>query len=185
MQFDSPSAYLEALQSNPKLAIVPLQMVADLRGITRAAVDGMLRSGRLQEIKIENSRYVSAESIIELQFREEDRVNKVENFLKELAASRKTVTYEPIMASVGLSSKIPSHRTAIGKILGDITRRSWEQDGILLTVLVHHKMASYTRPGRGFFNLAAELGVPPWKDEEEMVARETQRVWDFYAKAAS
>lgn len=182
MIYEDAASYLDALQKDPKLAVLPLQMVADLREVSRGAIDQMLRAGRLQEIRIGGTRFVSAASIHALQRSEEDRVNRVEAFLEDLARKRGTVTYEPVMASVGLSWRVPRDRSIIGQILGTISTRTWEEHGILLTTLVHRKMAGRTRPGPGFFQLAEDLGLPEWSDENELIERETKRVWDFYSQ---
>lgn len=181
--FDTVSDYLAELANDPELAILPLQMVADHLGLTRAAVDRMVRIGQLEEIRIEKTRFVSAESLYKRQQEHRHKVAKVRVFLEDCARERRIVTYEPVMEKIGLSPSIPADRTAIGKILGDILKKSWRKDRILLTAIVHRKTTGKTRPGPGFAAVLEEIeDFPEYEDEDAMVTEAIQKVWDHYAQ---
>jgi hypothetical protein len=184
MHFETPTDYLVALKENPALAILPIQMVADMRSVGRGAIDAMLRSGKLAEIRVGKTRYVKASGLIDLLNSKETRVTTVTQELEKLARRRKTVTYEPIMAKIGLDWHVPADRAAIGAILGTISTRTWAEKTVLLTALVHRKTAGVTRPGPGFFELAEHLNVEsvrPWETKNELVENEMKAVWDAYA----
>ncbi|MFW0770044.1 hypothetical protein ACLRGH_08445 [Arthrobacter koreensis] len=61
-------------------------------------------------------------------------------------------------------------RAAVGRLLGEISRRSHASDGIMLSALVTHKNS--TNEGEGFYKLAAELGEMPSKPtaDQKLVA---------------
>lgn len=187
MTFETAEDYLNALQHDSSLAILPLQMVADYRGVTRAAIDRMVRIGQLEEIKIEGTRYVRAASLLQRQKGREQQIETVRAFLNAWAqeqarTSQKPLTYEPVMAEVGMSPSVPADRTAIGGILDAISRQSQQEHGIILSVIVHRKTAGRTRPGPGFFELAKSLGLfKEGDDENVLIERETRKVWEFYA----
>lgn len=186
MTFESASDYLQALEHNPSLAILPLQMVADHRGVTRAAIDRMVRIGQLEEIRIDNTRYVRASSVLAIQQKFEAQVATVRAYLEKQARKRTIVFYEPVMGIVGLSPGVPADRTTIGAILGRVSEQTWalpKPERHLLSVIVHRKTAGKTRPGPGFLTLAESLGLE-WEEGEEdaFVERETERVWRMYAK---
>jgi hypothetical protein len=186
MTFETAEDYLTALENDPSLAILPLQMVADYRGVTRAAIDRMVRIGQLEEIKIEGTRYVRAESLLQRQKGREQQIKTVRTFLEAWAREqarkdRKPLTYEPVMAEVGMSPSVPADRTTIGGILDVISQQTWEEHQIILSVIVHRKTAGRTRPGPGFFQLTKRLGLYD-DDEDDLIERESQKVWNFYAK---
>lgn len=182
--FDTLMEYIEALQNDEKLAVVPLQEVADHRGVTRAAVVRMLSVGQLDEVKIGRNRYVRAWSLIDREevFRQEDEA--IRAYLEECARAGETVFYEPVMAIIGLSWRVPADRKRIGMALGRVSEATWSEHGVLLSVLVHRKTSGITRPGPGFFDLLKGLEdfePYPKGEEDAIIARETQRVFDFYA----
>lgn len=191
MKFESASDYLQALEHDPSLAILPLQMVADHRGVTRAAIDRMVRIGQLEEIRIESTRYVRASSLRGIRDEFERKVAVVRSYLEKAARQGETcVFYEPVMKIVGLSPKVPADRTAIGAILGRISEITWalpKKDRHLLSVIVHRKTPGITRPGPGFITLAEDLhenaGLPDWEDEDDLIERETRRVLGFYGRS--
>jgi hypothetical protein len=54
---------------------------------------------------------------------------------------------------------IEPHDYALAHVLGDIGRRSYDQHGVVVTVLVHYKGG--TDPGPGFFSLCQQLKLLP------------------------
>jgi hypothetical protein len=191
MTFETASKYLKALEHDPSLAILPLQMVADHRGVTRAAIDRMVRIGQLEEIRIEKTRYVRASSLLAIRHEFERKVAVVRSYLEKAARQGETcVFYEPVMSLVGLSPGVPADRSAIGAILGRVSEITWalpKKDRHLLSVIVHRKTPGITRPGPGFLALAEYLheneGLPSWKDEDDLIERETRRVLGFYGRS--
>ena len=64
--------------------------------------------------------------------------------------------------------------------VGDVGRmREAHRQRRMLSVLVHRKGKPPTRPGAGFFKLAAELGLLAG-DPDRFVADELERVWTLY-----
>jgi len=184
MSYDSPTTYLRALEHDPSLAIMSVQMVAEFRGVTRAAIDRLLRLGRLEEIKVGKTRYVRASSVVALQSGEDERIAKVKRYLEDCAREgTHHLFYDPVMSSVGLSWQVPNDRWVIGVILGEISRQTWRDHRIVLSVLVHKKTPGVTKPGPGFFGLFDEdefAEFEEWDDDAELVERETQKVLRFY-----
>lgn len=50
-----------------------------------------------------------------------------------------------------------SERDQLGRLLGDISRASVREHGVMLSALVHHK-GNVADVGKGFFTLAVDLG---------------------------
>jgi hypothetical protein len=183
MTFNNTSDYLLALEHDPTLAIISMQMVADVRNVSRAAVDRMLKLGQLQEIRVGTTRCVRASDVIVLQRAKDQQIDTIRRYLEKCAKRRETTTYQPVMSEIGLSASIPSDRRISGVILGEISIKSWNDHKVLLSVLVHRKTLGRTRPGPGFFRLDEVIDdLPSWDDDDEFVDSATKRVWDFYSK---
>ena len=178
--FGNSTDYLRALEKDPKLAIMTMQDVATHRGVSRAAIDRMLRLNQLKEIRIGKTRYVRAWSVIDLRKERDEQVARVREFLEEMAHKRKILTYDPVMSLIGLTHTVPADRNHIGNILGSVSEQTWAENKTLLSVIVHRKTQGKTRPGPGFFNLVESLGIL-WDNEDEFLERETNKVWDIYA----
>jgi hypothetical protein len=178
--FSSAKDYLNALQHNADLAIVPLQLAADSREVTRAAIDRMLRMRQLTEIKIGKGRFVKASDLTKLIKDRQTQIRKVRTYLEKLAKQREKVFYEPVMNILGLDRLVPANRTNIGSILGEISEQTYAESKVLLSAIVHRKSTGETIPGEGFILLAKAMGLR-WKNEREFVRREVEKVWDFYA----
>jgi hypothetical protein len=178
MQFSSLDSYLQSLKRNPSLSLLPMQVVADHRGVTRAAVDSMLRAGKLTEIKINKVRYVQAASVIALDDAVEEQIRIVRSFIEEKAIAGQTVTYEPVMATIGLSTRVPADRKRIGMLLGKISGRSYDEHQILLTAIV---IRSTGKPGPGFESLVDSIGID-YEDIDELVEAEAKKVFKHYKK---
>ena len=96
--------------------------------------------------------------------------------LEARAARREIVTYAPVMDLLGLSPAVAADRGRIGAVLVGVSLESFREHGHILSVLVHRKGKAPTRPGAGFFKLAAELGLLGG-DPDRFVAEELERVW--------
>jgi hypothetical protein len=75
-------------------------------------------------------------------------------------------------------------RAAIGRLLGEISLKTNEQHGVMLSALVTHQGSN--DEGAGFYKLAAELGKMPKKptkgEKLEAFVRLTQEVHQQYAR---
>ncbi|MGL3104621.1 hypothetical protein [Bradyrhizobium sp. BR 1432] len=180
MQYADIRDYIHALGRNPELAVISLQMAADFRRVSRAAIDRMVRIGQLQEVKIKNTRCVLARDLVKLAEAFEHEVQIVRDYLAEAAASRNVVFYEQVMKVLGLSRTVPAHRTKIGEILGKVSEESFARRKILLSAIVHRKTAGRTAPGPGFLPLARQLGFS-WQDDRLFVEQQVERAFDHYA----
>lgn len=180
MDFATVRLYVETLERQPAMAILPLQMVADFRGVSRANIAQMLRTGQLRPVKIDGTLFVEAKSLFDLEEHERSNVDKVRNYLESCARrGQRSVFYEPVMATIGLKTTIPAHRTIIGGILGKISSQTYREAGVLISVIVHRKTSGLTRPGPGFLPLAEALGCK-WKDEIAFIDVETEKVINLY-----
>jgi hypothetical protein len=183
IKFEDLHGYIEAYQKNSNIAVVPYSLVASYFDVTSAGIAAMERSGRLQGVRIGRNPFILLESILQLERNRENEVLIVEEFLKKLAkAKQRSVFYEPIMEKIGLDWRVPADRSRIGSILGEISERTAEVDKrqkLMLTVLVHRKTAGVTRPGKGFFDLARDLGHT-FNDEDEFVRRHTDKVIEAF-----
>jgi hypothetical protein len=159
-----------------------MQMAADVRSVSRAAIDRMAQLGQLEEITVGATRCVRAQSLLDFLSAHESRVAIVRRYLEECARERRTTTYQPVTALIGFIHTNPAHRRAIGAVLGDVSRQAWREHGIVLSVIVHRKTSGPSRPSPGFMELAVELGLLDLEDEDALIKREMERVWAFYAK---
>jgi hypothetical protein len=183
MKFESAAAYLRALEKDPKLSALPLQLVANLRGVTRAAIDRMVKLRQLDEIRVGKSRFVRAWSLIERDRKHRENIAAVKKFLEARAREGlKFVFYEPVMDVVGLRPAIPADRAAIGRMLREIAEQTKKESDILLPVLVHRKATGRTRPGLGFRKLARTLGYR-FDSYDDFLEQQTQKVMRHYRRA--
>lgn len=185
MDFNDADAYTRAYTKDRSLAIVPVPMAADLFGITSAGIVARVRNGALQEIRVAGTRYVTMESVIDSVSRTDRDVDIVKAFLEQQARSGvESIEYTPVMGLLGLSSKISADRTKIGWILGAVSRRSFQEKGVLLSVLVHRKNTRMPSE-KGFFGLVDNL-IEDWDDRhgdrESFVEAEIKRVLKKYRK---
>ena len=184
LSFDTAKDYLGALYADPTMAVISMQMAADARDVSRAAIDRMVRIGQLEGVRIDGTRYVRASSMRALKEKREQQVAQVRKFLEKCARkSQNVVFYEPVMDIVGLKTTIPADRKRIGVLLGEVSEQTYEESKILLTAIVHRKTASRTtHPGPGFFNLAKSVGLK-WdrRDDAGFLDREIEKVRKHYA----
>lgn len=185
MEFDDSEEYVRAYAKDRSLAVMPVPMAADLFGITSAGIVSRVRNGVLREIKVSGTRYVTMESVVDAVSKTDREAEIVKAYLEQQARSGMTsVEYTPVMDLLGLSPKIGADRTRIGWILGAVSRRSYGERGILLSVIVHRKNTGMPSEN-GFFGLVDNL-VEDWKDRydnrESFVKAETKRVLKAYRK---
>lgn len=154
-EFETLERYLLALEENPAaLAILPITEVAKLKKVTRAAIDRKLRLSQLDTIKIGKTRYVAAASLLRNEAEETGDLKQVQAILESSArAGVERLFYSDVMTPIGMQTKVPAHRMRIGQLLGDLSKLTYRDNGILLSVLVHTRRPGKTRPGPGFFEL--------------------------------
>ena len=182
-EFPSPKAYIAAYRTDPTLAAVPVPLVAEFLGISPGGVTQMLRSARLEGVRIKRTSMVLIRSLIAREEAFQHDVARVDAYIRELARKQvRHIFYEPVMEMLGLNWRIPADRTRIGQVLEGVSRQSAEQhrdQQLLLTVLVHRKGTGTTRPGPGFFTLAENIGHE-WEDDDEFVRQHTDQVLAAY-----
>lgn len=177
----SISEYFDRLRNDPGLAVVSMSMAAESRGVTRAAIERMIQTGKLPSIRISGTRCVFATDLIEAQNLDRIQIAKVRQILEEHAKLGSIVFYAQVMNPIGLSTNIPAHRNLIGKILGIISEETHKDKnlGVLLSVLVHKKTAGKTKPSDAFFELADSLGYT-YEDPNTFVEEQMKRVFEIY-----
>jgi hypothetical protein len=182
LKFDETSDYLRALKEDPGLAVISFQMAADGWDVSRAAIDGMVRSGKLEEVRINRTRCVRATSLQKFFDKWDEQVAQVREFVEEYARRREVVFYAPVMEQVGLNWRVPADRSRIGALLGAVSEQTYDEFGVLLTAIVHRDTSGQTGPGPGFFGLAKSLELE-WDDDDVFVATEMEKTWKHYAVA--
>ncbi len=88
----------------------------------------------------------------------------VREYLVELAANKKTITYQILSDNCHLGLDMSASafdRAEIGRILGKISTYEHENGRPLISAIVITKGSGYE--GDGFYKLAQELGFGPWK----------------------
>lgn len=183
LAFKTVEDFLKAYKTNHSLAGIPMPVAATYFNITPSGVSAMQKAGKIDCIKIGRTKLVLISSILKLQADFEADAYLIEKKLIGFASKGKDkVFYEPIMTPIGRSTSVPADRSYIGRVLGHISSKSYDANGILLTVLVHRSTAGQTKPGKGFFDLARYLGFQVG-NEDEFVLKETEKVLRHYAKA--
>lgn len=185
MNFDEAEAYVRAYAKDRSLAVMPVPLAAELFGITNAGIVTRVRNGVLEEIRVSGTRYVTMASVLDAVSKSDREIEIVKAYLEQQARSGVTsVEYAPVMGLLGLSSKLSADRTKIGWILGAVSRRSYQERGVLLSVIVHRKDTGMPSEN-GFFGLVNNL-IEDWEDRYEdrdsFVEAETKRVLKAYKK---
>jgi hypothetical protein len=165
MIFTSVEAYLDALRGDPALAIIPLGMVAELKGLSRSAISEQIKSGRLDSLIVEGRRKtwrgITPKALFEqaerLECGSRDRSHRVAGALAEAGAAGRLIAYGEVMAAAGMSASNPRDRAAIGIVLAELSRQSLRAEGCLVGAIVIQKASGH--PNVQFFELARELGV--------------------------
>ena len=179
--FDSLADYIATQTAKGDLAAVPIPLVAEHLQVSSPAVAAMLSDGRLDGVRIGKNTLVTLSSLQARQTKRAGQESTVHKYLMKRAKEGiRTIFYEPVMAQVGMSPRVPADRKRIGGILGAISEKTYKEDGVLLSVLVHQKKAGTTRPGNGFFDLARDLKLH-WKDDDAFVREQTDKVLTAYS----
>jgi hypothetical protein len=182
IRYSDIDAYLNALQADPALAVISSKMAAEALAITPAAVERQIEKGSLEGIRIGKVRCVTASSIFAAKDAHEKKVAKIRRALEQLATKGETTVYAPIMALIGMKTKVPKDRAAIGAMLGEISRDTQASHRFLLSALVFNSNAR--KPSPSFFGLARDLGYDV-DDEQKFLSRHLKRIHKHYLGAAS
>jgi len=185
MKFSNIDDYLRAFTEDRSLAIMPVPMAAEYFEITSSGIVGRVRSGALTGIKIGKTNYVTMGSVMQAVAERDRNVDIVKAFLEQQArAGIKSVDYTSVMDLLGLKPSLSADRTKIGWVLGYVSRRSWEEKKVLLSVIVHIKGTNHPSLN-GFFYLVENI-CPDWESEYDdrnaFIKAETKRVMKAYRK---
>jgi hypothetical protein len=92
--------------------------------------------------------------------------------LHEVAAAQGITTYGELNTLLTTMTGLPAFdlgseggRHALGQLLGDVSREDYPSSGVLLSALCTHKGGADV--GRGFFDLAVQLGLLPPRSSAE------------------
>jgi hypothetical protein len=179
-EFATACDYMRAAAVDPGLAIVPYQIAADAWGVTRSAIVGMVNRRKLEELRIEGSRFIMVTSINRLLSDVQSKKDKLRILIEAAAAKRKILFYSNVMIEIGMNSAIPDDRGRIAQLLCDISLDSHKEKGILSSVIVHRKGPEPTSPGEGFFDLAKELGYH-CESKSQFIQSQIEKTWDEYS----
>lgn len=189
MHYKSVEAYIEALKTDPGLTMIPLGLVAELKGISRSAVSEQIKSGRLEGISVKGRRKtwrgVTPKALFAQTERQEqgarDRRHHVVKALSRAAAEGRTATYGEIMEPAGMAPSNPRHRAEIGVLLSELSRESLERHDVLISAIVVQKTTG--RPNTLFFTLAEELGrLAPGADRAAFWQAECGKVYAAFRR---
>ena len=89
-----------------------------------------------------------------------------------------TTNYSTIAPLVKLDISRADDRDEIGHLLGEISRFEHEAGRPLLSALVMYKDGD--KPGRGFFELAKELGLYDGKNDDAFFSEELTKVFKYW-----
>jgi len=104
--------------------------------------------------------------------------DQIRGKIVETAQGRGTINYEEVGKLGNLSMANPDHRNQLANMLDDINREEDKKGGPMLSVVVVKKDSR--RPGKGFFELARELGrQAPDVDDETFFVTELKRVYEY------
>jgi hypothetical protein len=186
--FEDTEEWLCALTKGLPVAIMPNPLAAGALGESANAISKKVKNGHVPVITIGERRYISADFVAERV--EAERVLKasIMRKLERVARNGATIFYGELMKMVGMRWQSPPDRAKIGVFLGEISRKTFEEDGIFLSALVHRKGPEPTSPGPGYRDLIEsmsndydDLGFDPEEDQEIMLDRHMSAVWKHYS----
>jgi len=108
----------------------------------------------------------------------DQRVGSLRDHLIEVAREARTVTYFEAAGAVGFRLHTPEARAAFAGLLRDISNEEHQAGRPMLSALV--VLQGNRRPGQGFFDLAAELGLVGDKSPDEFHRDEVDRVHAYW-----
>jgi hypothetical protein len=191
VEYNKVEDYIRAVADNPSLALMPIPMAAEFFGISRQGIAARVRSGSLRGIKISGVRYITLESVVSSLKKHDDEVEAVRRFLEDrVRQGVSSVEYAPVMGLLGLSPALSADRMKIGRILGSVSRQTFNEGKGLLSVIVHKKNSRMPSEN-GFFSLVESLiqegAIGDWRAKynspEDFVVHETRRVLKAFRKS--
>lgn len=185
MEYGEVEGYVRAYMKDRGLAVISVPMAAELFEMSSAGVIGRVKSGMLREVRIAETRYILMASILEVIEEEDRQIKTVKTYLEQQARKGvSSVEYAPVMELLGLTTQLSAHRNKIGRVLGRVSRLSYEEGKGMLSVIVHVKGTGLPSMN-GFFGLVQAL-EPDWADQyktqEDFIAAETKRVLASHRK---
>ncbi|CTQ33136.1 hypothetical protein [Jannaschia rubra] len=185
--FEETEGWLRALTKGLPVAIMPNPLAAEALGESSNAISKKVKNGDVPVITIGERRYISADFVAERVEAERALKASIIHKLEHVARNGATIFYGELMEMVGMKWQSPPDRSKIGYILGAISRKTFEEEGILLSALVHRKGPEPTSPGPGYRELMAslredhdDLDFDPEEDQEIMLDRHMSAVWKHY-----
>jgi len=192
MNFESVNDYLDAFSKDTKIAALPVKAAADFLELKPQTILQKLKTGELTAITIarENSKWrgVSIQSLLEIQKQYNKNKQTIFNTLKTCARRKQSfITYSSLMQKIGLRSDKPQDRRMIGKMLGDISITTFEDNGFLLSALVVKQRPGWEEnglPSDAFFNLAEEIdkNYSIFEDDWAYLDEQLQKIKNHYTK---
>ncbi len=142
------------------------------------------QADNLNENRCAETQHFFEKGLNETEFLERKRATVVRNLLEKHGKTGARVLYQQVMDLTMLSVGDPNDRRTIDKILGDITRASFAESGILLGVLVHEKGSSGSIPGDVFFDLVKSLGCT-YQDANKFVEQQIIKIYEHFENPAN
>lgn len=176
--FPDVRTYLSALTADPALAVIGTGMAAKALNLKRGAIEQRIARGSLEAVRIGSSVHVIAKSVATVLDRYEKLVSTIDAKLRGLAKKRGTITYKPLMQSIGLDHRLSNERKRIGEVLGEVSRRSFKEKKVMLSVLVIDKVRGL--PSTGFYSLYEELFEEAIEDERAVFEDQRDKVFRAY-----
>lgn len=189
-KFSTVQQWIEALLAGAPVGIMSTSLAAEALGEaegsseeTVGSLSRKLKEGKIGSVTIQGKRYISAEAIHMIITSGNSQFNKLYEMLVDTAARGEKTTYGEVMAKLGMDTQSPPDRKRIGVLLGQVCHRSWEEDGIFLSSLVHRKGSEPTAPGPGYLGLVESIKpseLKKYTDPLEMVLAHMKAVWSLY-----
>lgn len=185
-------SYLYSLEGGLKIAdaFIPTPFAASALGVEQTTVRAYMRNAQLEPFMITSEweeawTGVSARSLLkELKRRDQvvtDLIEPIMLDLKQLGGE--LIEYGKLMPKHGLSASNPHHRNLIGVVLGEVSKRSYADHKVLLSVQVVRKQDHM--PSEPFFDLAVDLGaMREGVDHDEFTKSHLKKVRALAARGA-
>jgi hypothetical protein len=187
-KFESIQAYAMAASTSLEAVMVSIPMAAAYLDLKVSTVRQYLAAGKLQSVQIDAPdddggwEAVGLPSLVAFAAARDKEVNDnlgpVTKMLLAQAKEHETAPYARYMAPLGLKTEHTHDRAVIGRVLGAISERSWEDPDqkVMLSVLAVGK--NTRRPNTAFFDLARDLGaMKKGESDEEFFKRMLKRVF--------
>jgi hypothetical protein len=189
----SAEVYLERLSKDPGLAMMPYEVAADLLQISDAMLRSWIREGQLAEIRIRTKAGskvgVTLGSIIQrrgiVENRPQKLLPKAFRLIEDAARAGKPKVYVELMEALDLKHDISGDRRTFADVLSLVCTQSWEEQKILLGVIVTDETATARGrqkdlPNGHLQEHAIQLQVPHASEEEfdDFLEKHTRMVFD-------